>query len=68
MKKIIIIIGIMAGLNGCKKANYYCYDQYVDQQGNVVPSTSGKVKKYFKNDDERRYFQQVYNKACIERP
>ncbi len=66
MKKIIIIVLTVASLASCKKANYWCYDQVTDNQGNVTPGTTGLVKKHFTNEADLMQYQHTYLKCCVE--
>ena len=70
MKKVIfgLLVGLFAigTITSCKKKNYECYDTVYDSLGNGVPSNSGKVKKYFKDNTERVQYQTASGKSCIE--
>lgn len=70
MKKVIfgLLIGLFAigTITSCNKKNYTCYDTVYDSLGNGVPSTNGKVKKYFKDNTERVQYQTATGKSCIE--
>jgi len=66
MKRIIFVIIIIASLGSCtKKANYTCYDIYIDADSNAVPQLSGIENKYFPTEVHMKRYQQYYNKICI---
>lgn len=66
MKKIIFTLLIGCALAGCQKRNFVCYDQVIDNQGNITAGTTGKEKKHFVSDSDALDYQHKHNKVCIK--